>query len=170
MQSHRRAVTHAIEVMGCPFRERVEIVIVDSHPPNLDLWQATKSLTAGDLAAADGGTVVLVAPCPEGVVPHAELTGYVEAASVDELLGRIRRGEVQKPIAASGAATLVRLGKRVRYGLVSGGLCRSDAEAMRFTCYDGAQKALDDLLRRYGPDAKVTVILQGAETLPYRVR
>ncbi|MHB0877706.1 MAG: nickel-dependent lactate racemase family protein [Anaerolineae bacterium] len=168
VQSHRQAVTHAIEVMGSPFREPAEIVIVDSHPANLDLWQATKALTAGDLAAADGGTVVLVAPCPEGVGPHAELTGYVGATSVDELLGRIRRGEVHEPIAASGAATLVRLGERVRYGLVSGGLSRSDAEAMRFTCYDGAQQALDDLLRRYGPDAKVTVILQGAETLPYR--
>lgn len=168
VQSHRAAVTYALEVMGSPFREPAEIVIVDSHPANLDLWQATKALTAGDLAAADGGTVVLVTPCPEGVGPHAELTEYCGAESADALLARIRRGEVHEPIAASGAATLVRLGERVHYGIVSDGLSRADAETMRFTCYASAQEALDSLLAQYGPNAKVTVILQGAETLPYR--
>jgi len=168
VQSHRAAVRLALEVMGRPFRERSEIVIVDSYPANLDLWQATKALTAGEIAAADGGTVVLVTPCPEGVGPHQELPEYIGAASVEELLARIRRGEVAEPIAASGAATLVRLAERVRFGLVSEGLDRAAARAMRYACYDHAQEALDALLRQYGLGAKVTVILQGAETLPYQ--
>ncbi|NPV07057.1 MAG: nickel-dependent lactate racemase [Anaerolineae bacterium] len=170
VQSHREAVNLALEVMGAPFRERSEIVIVDSHPADLDLWQATKALTAGDLVAADGGTVVLVTPCPEGVGPHAELPEYIGAPEVEPLLERIRRGEVAEPIAASGSATLVRLAQRVRFGLVSGGVGRSEAEAMRFAFYSHAQEAVDRLLRQYGPQTRVTIILQGAETLPHPAR
>ncbi len=167
IQSHRRAVELALDVIGAPFADRTDIVIVDSHPADLDLWQATKAITAGDLAAADGGTVVLVTPCPEGVGPHAELPEYIGAPEVEPLLERIRRGEVAEPIAASGSATLVRMGERIRFGVVSGGLTREEAESMRFSCYDSAQDALDRLLEEYGPQARVTVILQGAETLPY---
>lgn len=168
--SHRAAVERALEVIGAPFQQRSEIVIVDSHPADLDLWQATKALTAGDLVAADGGTVVLVSPCSEGVGPHGELPQYIGAPEVGPLLERIRGGEVAEPIAASGSATLVRLGERVRFGLVSGGLSRAQAEAMRFGYYGSAQEALQSLMEEYGPQAKVTVILQGAETLPYQVQ
>ena len=170
VQSHREAVEVALEVIGAPFQEKADIVIVDSHPADLDLWQATKAITAGDLAAKDGGTVVLVTPCPEGVGPHAELPEYIGAPEVEPLLERIRRGEVSEPIAASGSATLVRMGERISFGVVSGGLTREEAESMRFACYDSAQQALDSLLEQYGPKARVTVILQGAETLPYQVQ
>lgn len=169
VRSHRRAVEMALDVIGAPFREKADIVIVDSHPADLDLWQATKAITAGDLAAADGGTVVLVTPCPEGVGPHAELPEYIGSPEVEPLLERIRRGEVDEPIAASGSATLVRMGERIRFGIVSDGLTRDEAESMRFACYGSAQEALDRLLEEYGPQARVTVILQGAETLPYQV-
>jgi len=170
VQSHRQAVKLALDVIGAPLKERTEIVIVDSHPADLDLWQATKALSAGDWAAADGGTVVLVTPCPEGVGPHSELPQYIGATEVEPLLERIRRGEVAEPIAASGSATLVRLGERIRFGLVSSGLTRAEAESMRFAYFDSAQEALDALLGQYGPEARVTVILQGAETLPYMVQ
>jgi len=166
VQSHRRAVDSALQVLGSPFAERCEIVIVDSHPANLDLWQATKALMAGDLVAADGGTVVLVTPCPEGVGPHAELPEYIGAASAEELLQRIRNGETAEPIAASGSASLVRMGERIKYALVSAGLDKDTASEMGFTYYDHVQEALDSLLTQYGERARVAVIRQGAETLP----
>jgi len=50
--------------------EPVEVALVSAHPAEADFWQAGKGIASGEKLLKDGGTLILVAPCPEGVGPH----------------------------------------------------------------------------------------------------
>ncbi len=167
VQAHRQGVRYASEVYAVEVAERADIVVISSHPADLDLWQATKALCGGEHIVRDGGTLILVTPCPEGIGPHKELAEYLGAPDVQRLLEEVRSARVSEPIAAAGAATLVRMRQRISFALVSDGLSDKDAASMRFDYFSSVQEAVDSALRKYGSDARVSVIPYGAEILPY---
>jgi len=49
-----------------PHRYDVVIASVGGHPKDINLYQSQKALTHASLLTKDGGTVILVAACPEG--------------------------------------------------------------------------------------------------------
>ena len=51
-----------------------KIVITDTFPADLELWQAAKGIYTGDLVLQEGGVLILVTPCPEGVGPNLEIS------------------------------------------------------------------------------------------------
>ena len=68
-------------------------------PADRDFWQSAKGPYAGTMAVKDGGSMICVAPNPEGVAsnhenvlkigyrPHAELVAMVQQGKVDDLVG-----------------------------------------------------------------------------------
>jgi len=166
VKAHRQGVRHAREVYGVQASARADIVVSSSHPADLDMWQASKAACISELLVADGGTLILVTPCPEGMGPHPEFAEYVGARDPDALLDAIRDGSLTDPIAASGGATMARMRDRIRFALVSDGLTSDDAAAMGMAYYDSVQQALDASLESYAPTARVSVVPYGAEILP----
>ena len=88
IEAHRQGVEAAKEVCAVRVRRRADIVIAGSYPADLDFWQASKALTSADHLVRDGGTVILVTPCPEGIGPHDELADYVGDDDPDALAAR----------------------------------------------------------------------------------
>ena len=58
-------LSRAINAVVLP--ERADIVLVDSHPADYDFWQSAKGYYSGTMAVKRGGSLILVAPNPEGV-------------------------------------------------------------------------------------------------------
>jgi len=166
VKAHRQGVRHAREVYGVRASARADIVVSSSHPADLDMWQASKAACISELLVADGGTLILVTPCPEGMGPHPEFAEYIGTRDPEALLDAVRDGSIPDPIAASGGATMARMRDRIQFALVSDGLTRDDAAAMGMAYYDSVQQALDACLRKYGPSARVSVVPYGAEILP----
>jgi nickel-dependent lactate racemase len=106
------AVTEARRVFCVPFSQRAEVVIsVAKCPMDIDLYQSQKAIDNGALALADGGTLVLVSSCRDGIgdKAYAELLarsgspagalelimegyrlGYHKAAKIAETANRAR--------------------------------------------------------------------------------
>lgn len=166
VKAHRQGVRSAQEVYVVPARSRADIVVVSSHPADLDFWQASKAILGADHLVADGGSLILVTPCPEGAGPHKELLEYTGVPDPETLLAAVRNGTISEPVAASGAASLARMRRRVRFGLVSDGLGPQEAAVMGYEYFDSVQDAVDAKLQEYGPDACVSVIPYGAEIVP----
>jgi nickel-dependent lactate racemase len=144
-----------------------DIVIADSHPYDSELWLAAKGIYAAELAVKQGGVVILVTPCPEGVSPsHPEVLefGYQTFGEVEQ---KVQKGMINK---LTVAAHLVHVGRvikeRARGIMVSPGISKEKKERLGFLHARTPQEALELGFSLVGPDGKVAVLQRGGEILP----
>ena len=158
------------QVSGVPLRGEADIVIAGSHPCDLEFWQAHKSLYPADLAVRQGGTVVVVTPCPEGVsVTHRDMLNFtrLDASEIERL---IDDGTIADVVSGALALAWAKVRQRARISLVSDGITTEEARALGFTRFASLEEALEEALHRHGPRARVTVLPHAPETLPVRGR
>jgi len=168
IKAHRAGVEYAKHLFGVKARGRVEIAIVSSYPADWDFWQAGKGLVSGDFLVKDGGTLVLVTPCPEGVGPHPDFMRLVGRDDIESLLDQTKSAlhAGGDPLAVSVAAATARIRKRVRVALVSEGLSSRDATEAGFIKFSSVELALADALASHGPSARISVLPYGGEVYP----
>jgi lactate racemase len=166
-RTHRIAAALAADVYHGDIPALADVVLIESYPGDLDMWQASKALAAAELAVKPGGVVILVTPCPEGVSsehPGVLQFGYRPPAEVNEW---VRRGDLTDLMVAAELAIGGRVIRdRARGILVSSCLPTEDARRLGFEPAAGPQEALDHALRLTGPDASVLVLRHGGEILP----
>lgn len=165
--AHRRACELSREIFGVRIPRKAPIVITDSHPADLELWQGAKGYYSAELAVADGGVVVLETPCPEGVaVSHPDVAryGYRPYAEVKEL---VERGELRN---LTVAAHLVHVGRLVREKgrgiLVSPGISREETERLGLLWAPDLPEAYQMAQAVAGASADVLVLRNGGDILP----
>ena len=162
--AHRVGVQYAREVYGVPVERQYPVVIASGHPCEVDLWQATKALASGAMMPAEGGTLILVAACPEGTGPHPLFAEYM-GCDLKRLLNLLDRGTVRDLVAAAEAVAVCRMKQRIHIALVSSGLTGQDAERMGMAYYNSVEAALTEALKHHD-EKKVGVLTHGATVLP----
>ena len=165
IQAHRAGVHVARQVYGVPVARRYSLVIANAFPAELDLWQTTKGLWSGELMVRDGGTLILVTPCPEGINIHPLYADYMNR-DPDELQTELDAGQVEDPNACAGAILIGRMKRRIKLGLVSSGLSRADADRMGFTYFDSVEAAIAVELDGSADPASVGVLTHSGFTIP----
>lgn len=162
VKAHRAGVDAARKVFEVWARAKSDIVIVSSFPADLEFWQAAKAVFSGGILAKDGGTLVLLTPCAEGV-------SRTHASFAEQIGARMKLGDVAEQKDAISASTAYRIGKvkeRVDISLVSEGITDREAEKMGFEYFDSTEDALRDAYGKHGKNAKVSVITHGGEIFP----
>ena len=167
MQAYRKGAIRSLQVFQSVLPQEADIVMADSYPYDSELWLAAKGIYAAELAVKQGGVVILVSPCPEGISPsHPEVLefGYQTFEDADQ---KVRKGIIKKLTAA---AHLVHVGRvikeRARGIMVSPGILKEDKERLGFIHAREPQEALDIAFSLSGRDAKVAVLQRGGEILP----
>jgi nickel-dependent lactate racemase len=167
VHAYREGASHSREVYQSQLPEEADIVIADSHPYDSELWLAAKGIYAAELAVKQGGVVILITSCPEGIsVSHPEVLelGYQTFEEVDQ---KVRRGEIKK---LTVAAHLVHVGRVIKERasgiLVSPGISKEQAERLGFIYARDPQEALEIAFSQLSRDAKVAVLQRGGEILP----
>ncbi len=165
--AYRKGGERSLQVYKADIPEESEIVVVDSHPYDSELWLAAKGLYASELTVKQGGIVILVSPCPEGVSPsHPEVLelGYQTYEGAEELF---HRGKIHK---LTVAAHLVHVGRvikeRARAIFVARGLSKIEKERLGFLHAETPQEALNMAFSLLGRKARVAVLQRGGEILP----
>src|SRR5919199_1434187 len=93
--AHRAGCKLAREINAVTLPRRADVVLVDSHPADRDFWQSAKGFYSGTMAVRGGGTLIVVAPNPEGVAdnhPNVLGIGYRPHAEIRRM-GGAGRGE-----------------------------------------------------------------------------
>jgi len=167
IQAYRIGAKRSFEIYQSKLPQEADIVIADSHPYDSDLWVAAKGIYAAELAVKQGGVVILVTLCPEGVCPsHPEVLewGYQTFEEVDQ---KVRQGLFKK---LTVAAHLVHVGRvikeRAKGILVCPGISKEETERLGFLYARGPQEALEMAFSITGRNAKVAVLQRGGEILP----
>lgn len=164
----RAGAEHARSLYRARIPGRSPIVIVESFPADMELWQAAKGIYAADVVVADGGTLILVSPCPEGVsVAHgAEILrhGY---APYDTVAKAVAAGTITD---LTVAAHLVHCGgllaRNVEVLLVSPGISAEETEALGYRWAGSVSAAFSGACARAGGCGGVVILRHGGDLLP----
>jgi nickel-dependent lactate racemase len=167
IQAYRAGAVRSRQVYQSILPQEADIVMVSPYPYDSDLWLAAKGIYAAELAVKQGGVVILVSPCSEGISPsHPEVLefGYQTFEDADQ---KVRKGIIKKLTAA---AHLVHVGRvikeRAKGIMVSRGISKSETERLGIIHAREPQEALDIAFSISGRDAKVAVLQRGGEILP----
>jgi len=164
--AHRAGCKLSREINAVTLPERADIVLIDSHPADRDFWQSAKGVYTGTMAVRDDGTLIVVAPNPEGVAAnHANVLeiGYRPFA---EILTMVEGGEVDDVVGAAVLADVAQVMDRTDCILVSPGVTREQAERLGFRHATTAQEALEMAFARQGNTARIAVLRHGGHILP----
>ena len=167
--AHRAGCAHvrsfAMAAVDAPF----DIVITSNsgYPLDQNLYQAVKGMSAAAQITAYGGSIMLAAACEEGLPA---------GSCYDRLLSRFRDPESFLTALEDGAVSeaeqwQVQVQAKILFKnevfLHSDGLEAAEIErAMLRPCADIPSK-LGELLRRYGDRARVAVMPDGPQCIPY---
>lgn len=165
--AYRKGGERSQQVYKAEMPQDGDIVVVDSHPYDSELWLAAKGIYASELAVKQGGVVILISPCPEGVSPsHPEVLefGYQTYEDAERLF---QQGKIHKLTAA---AHLVHVGRvikeRAKAIFVAQGISKEEKERLGFIHSETPQEALKMAFSILGTEAKVAVLQRGGEILP----
>ena len=167
IQAHLAGCELSREVFGVKVPQKADIVITDSFPKDIELWQAAKALYAADLMVNKGGVLILVSPCVEGVSRAHPLILERGYTTEQDTLCELESGQLTDLSVASHCLRVGRLIKDKATGImVKNGIAREDQEHLGFIPADTPQDALAKAFEITGPDAKVSVLRHGGEALP----
>jgi nickel-dependent lactate racemase len=166
VKAHRRGVESARQIYELGAKEKVDIVVVSSHTADQDFWQGTKGVVAGERIVKNGGTLILVTPCFEGIGPYPSYVDYIGDDNYELLLKEAWEGKMnyEAVVPLSVGALVARIRKRIKLRLVSEGISPEQAEIAKFKHFNTLDEALRDALQRHGRKAKVSVLSCGGDS------
>jgi nickel-dependent lactate racemase len=162
-QAFRAGVEIAKLACGAEFRTAADIVIASSYPIDINLWQAGKALYSADLVTKDGGLIILVSPCSEGVGENGSFRDLIfqDYESIEKL---IASGSVDK-ISAAAALAVALVRQRVEVWMVTQGVTEADCKKMGFKRFLSVSEAVEAAMEER-PGATFSIMHNACEVLP----
>ncbi len=142
-----------------------DLVISVVYPPlDRNLYQLQKSYENVQTAVRDGGTILLISSCAEGIGDHhfIELARNLEAGEQTTRLGAGESGLM----GIHKVKRTQRLAKRIKLNLFSE-LKQSDIEPLPITATRKLDMTIQELMENYGPSSRVAVVLDSASQVLY---
>ncbi len=163
-EAHRAGCAFLDRLYQKEIKKQADIVVVSQGgaPKDVNLYQTQKALDNAAHAVRDGGTIILVGSCREGLGERTFEQWMTEARQPEDLLVRIRK---EFRLGGHKAAAIAMVLARARIYLVSE-LPHELTRKLFMIPFDTVQDAFEDVMRTYGPDASVIVMPYGGSTLP----
>jgi nickel-dependent lactate racemase len=167
--TYLHGVELARRIWEIPIRRQADIVLVSSHPADIDFWQANKGLYAAERVVKRGGDIILVTPCPEGISSqreHVEAIAALHGLPSRELYHASLQLGIEDYAALALSDACARCTELAWVTVVSNGLTKEHVEILGLESAESVEAALAKAFRRQGPDASIVVLTHGGESLP----
>jgi len=167
VSAHREAVRWGQRVFGAEFPEKADITISSTHPIDFDLFQADKGLFSAARCTNEGGEIVLLSPCHEGVSPtHGEAV-ELSALTDEQLWKLLASANEHDPLSIAEALYFNTIKRYCRVTVVTGGIPPEQARKMGFN-YVPPSEVTAYLEQRLSEDrnAGIGILRNSVETLP----
>jgi lactate racemase len=162
----RAGVPLARQVYEVPYTEKLDIAVTSGFPYDIDFYQAIRSIQYSDNAVKPGGSIVMVAPCKDGVGSKEffDLLSSNVSAPDDYLRNVVRRtGKVTNNVLCY-FLSLIRAEKKIY--VVSDGISAEDLTAVGLIPISDLQNGVNELLKQYGAGAQVGIFPMGSACVP----
>jgi nickel-dependent lactate racemase len=166
-KSFDAAIEYSKKIFCVPLKQKGNIVVtVAPYPMDIDLYQSQKALDNGKLALEDGGIIILVSKCRDGVGESSFLDLLCQAdspQSVFDILGEEYKLGYHK------AAKMAQIGMRAQMWAVTD-LDDETIKKSMLKPYRDIQSAVGDavkIIRDNGKQPRTVIMPQGSLTVPY---
>ena len=163
IEAHRAGCRFLDTLYKVDIEERAEIVVASSggYPKDLNLYQAQKGLDNAKFAVKDGGVIILVASCKEGL-ENKSFERWMTTMTPDEMVVEIKKNF---ELGGHKAAAIALVKQKVDIYLVSD-LDPDFVRSIHLIPFGSVQEAVDAAFAKCGNTAKVTVMPYAGSTLP----
>jgi len=155
----------AMAAVDAPFD--VVITTNSGYPLDMNLYQSVKGMSAAAQVVRQGGSIIVAAECCEGIPDYGEYKNILHMADSPQAMLEVLR-QPDFLVMDQWEAQLQAQIQLVADVYVKSGYL-SDEEirgALLEPCHQ-VEETLAGLLDRYGPDARVCVLPEGPQTIPY---
>jgi nickel-dependent lactate racemase len=157
-----KAVEWANQVFSVPIPEKADIVIsVAPYPMDVDLYQSQKALDNGKWALKEGGMIIMVSKCREGVGHATFLTQLSSSKDPKQVLENLSK---EYKLGFHKAAKMAEIAVWAEIWAVTD-LDPEMIRAANITPFPTVDAAVKEALRRK-PNGKVIVLMDGSVTIP----
>ena len=168
-KAHRAGCAFVKEKAMTPVTEPFDIVVTSNsgYPLDLNLYQSVKGMSAAAQIVKPGGASIIAADCWDGIPDHGDYGKMLrEADTLESLLDTIRKpGYRRQDMWQAHVQALICLKAEVH--VYSRNLTdRQIRDAFLNPCRD-IEGLLARLLDRYGSEARICVLPEGPQTIPY---
>ncbi len=164
VQAHAKGCRYLDRLYAKRIFERVDIVVVSQGgaPKDLNLYQTQKALDNAKHAVKDGGVIILVGSCKEGMGERVFEEWMTKSPSPQSMIERIER---DFQLGGHKAAAIAMVLEHADIYLVSE-LEAEFVDSIFLKPFSTVQSAFDAALCRCGEEATVLVMPYGGSTLP----
>jgi nickel-dependent lactate racemase len=134
------------------------------HPKDLNLYQSQKALAHASLVTRDGGAVILVAACPDGIGSRSYEAWMVGVRSHQEVLARFKRETFR--VGPHKAYLIARDARHVDPILVSD-IDASQVRHLLFMPANSVDEALEYARSSLRSSARIGIMPRASSTIPY---
>ncbi len=166
---HAAACAEARRVAMQPVPAPLDVVVTTNsgHPLDQNLYQAVKGMSAAHQIVRPGGTIVCAAECRDGFPDHGSYRSILESAeSPEALLDQLGRTAETSPDQWQ-AQIQARIQSTSRVVMHTGFLTDGDLAAAHLEQTADISAAVADSLAAAGPDARLCILPEGPQTIPY---
>ena len=151
------------EIFVTYVEEKADIVVSVAQPPlDINLYQSQKALDNAKHIVRDGGIIILVSSCREGIGPRNFYDLLSSAESPQDVFEKIKAGY---KLGYHKAAKMAEILMRNNVYIVSN-LERNVVEKIFMKPYSNVNSALNNALKEVGSDAKILFIMNGGLSIP----
>jgi nickel-dependent lactate racemase len=157
------AVCEQSWVVTFPYKYDVVIVTPGGFPRDIDLHQSQKAMSTAELVVAEGGVIVLLAECADGIGKFAAwLKG---AKSPQEVIERFKQQGFTREHSSKAFMCARALAKHPVVACCAG-IPKTEMEGMFFRHAETPQDAVNEALRLKGGNAKVLILPYAVDCVP----
>ena len=162
--AHREGCRLIDRLYSCPIDTKADIVVVSpgGYPKDINLYQAHKALDNAKHAVKEGGIIILVAACTEGLGGESFEKWMVDFEKSDQMIEEIEKNFI---LGGHKAAAIALILKNAEIYLVSD-MEPSFVENIFMKPFKEPQLALDEALGKKGDNAIIHVMPFGGSILP----
>ncbi len=163
-ESWNQGVEISKKIYLSPIQQKAEVVITSpgGYPKDINIYQAQKALDNAYQAVKVGGTIILLAECPEGYGESTFENWIEEASTPDDIIRRLQKKFVLGGHKAYGIARVV---KDVKVLLVSS-LPQEKVRKLFFIPAENISQALKCVNEKYNKDFKAYILPSGNTVVP----
>ena len=163
-QAHRVGCKYLDRMYRKPIPARADIVLVSQGgaPKDANLYQTQKALDNAKHAVKDGGTIILIGACSEGLGSAKFEQWLKQAPDAHSMIARVHQ---HFELGGHKAAAIAMVLEYAQIDLVSE-MPDDFVRSIFLNPQPSAQRALDEAFQKYGADATVLAMPFGGATLP----